>query len=190
MTNFGKYDIPLFEDDLTTIKEYFRIALNTIFFHRWLGQTNYEDAKSIFNNITYIKIPNESFQKTIDSTISQIEKNIHRSKGCLIQINFYQKKVNKFYIIQELENLWESWRFLFTLKQTSEVLTLQKENKIRDFLSFILDKLNDKYDFMPDFDTEDTKLPEETFPYEIIINSNLSEKDLITYPKACNNCNY
>ena len=186
MTNFGKYDIPIFEDDLTTIKEYFRIALNTIFFHRWLGQTNYVDTKSIFNNITYIKIPNETFQKAIDSTLSQLEKNIHRSKGCLIQVNFYQKKVNKFYIIQELENLWESWRFLFVLNPHSEMLALQKESKIREFLSFILAKLNDKYDFMPDFDPEDTSLPEETFPYEIIINSNLSDKDFMTYPKEFN----
>jgi hypothetical protein len=64
--------------------------------------------------------------------------------------------------------------------------TLQKESKIRECLSFILDKLNDKYDFMPDFDPEDTSLPEETFQYEIIINSNLSEKDFMTHPKEFN----
>ena len=187
MTNFGKYDIPIFKDDLTTIKEYFRIALNTIFFHRWLGQTNYIDTKSIFNSITYIKIQNDAFQKAIDSTLSQLEKSIHRSKSCMIQINFYQKKVNKFYIIQELENLWESWRFLFIVNPHSEMLTLQKESKIREYLAFILDKLNDKYDFMPDFDPEDTSmLPEETFPYEIIINSNVSDKEFMAYPKELN----
>ena len=183
MTNFGKYDIPVFEDDLTTIKEYFRIAVNTIFFHRWLGCPNWVDTKSIFNTITYVKLPNESFQKAIDSALWQLERALRRSKCCLIQVNFYQRKVSRFYIIQELENLWESWRFLFVLNQHSEMLIPQKESKIREFLSFILDKLNDKYDFMPDFDLEAAELPEETFPYEIIINSNLSEKDLATYPK-------
>ena len=61
MANYGNYDIPLFEDDIQTIKEFFRIVLNTIFFHRWLGETKFEDTESIFSNITYVKVKNDNF---------------------------------------------------------------------------------------------------------------------------------
>ena len=35
MANIGNYDIPLFEDDVESIKEFFKIAVNTIIYHRW-----------------------------------------------------------------------------------------------------------------------------------------------------------
>ena len=55
MTNYGNYDIPVFEDDLYTIKEFIRISLHTIFFHRWLGENQFEDVESQFSNIYYVK---------------------------------------------------------------------------------------------------------------------------------------
>lgn len=182
MANYGNYDIPLFEDDLTTIKEFFRIAVYTIFFHRWLGESNYEDIESIFSNITYVKIKNPDLEKVIENNIALIEKNIIKSNKAQVVLNFYQKKIQKYYIMQELENMWESWKFLFVLKKGSDVITNQKENKIREYLCYILEKLNDKFDFMPDFNI-DTKLPAETFPYEIIINTNLSDNDLLSLIK-------
>ncbi len=62
MTNFGNYELPVFvkklfnlkEDDINTIKEFLRISLHTIFFHRWLGETNFEDVESQFANINYV----------------------------------------------------------------------------------------------------------------------------------------
>ena len=62
---------------------------------------------------------------------------------------------------------------LFAIKKNTDVINTQKENKIREYLSYILEKLNDKFDFMPDFDV-DSQLPEETFPFEININANIS----------------
>jgi hypothetical protein len=117
MANFGDYQIPHFEDDLITINEFLRIVLNTIFFHRWIGETNFEDCDSIIPNITYVKIKNENLQKTIESKISLLEKNIIKTQHAQVILNFYEKKVKKFFLYDELSNNWESWKFLFILKK-------------------------------------------------------------------------
>ena len=122
MANFGNYDIPLFEDDIQTIKEFFRIALNTIVFHRWLGESKFEDTESIFSNITYVKIKNESLQKTIEFNVSQLEKSILKSNRVQVSLKFYQKKIQKFYIMQELTNLWEKWEFRRCLHREGWIL--------------------------------------------------------------------
>ena len=79
--------------------------------------------------------------------------------------------------MQELVNLWESWKFIFVIKKSpdSQLSELnnskQKENKIREYIYYILEKVNDKFDFMPDFNIDDhEKLPNETFPYEVTYN--------------------
>ena len=189
MANFGDYQIPHFEDDLITINEFLRIVLNTIFFHRWIGETNFEDCDSIIPNITYVKIKNENLQKTIESKISLLEKNIIKTQHAQVILNFYEKKVKKFFLYEELSNIWESWTFLFIIKNEqndfSDNDNSNKENKIRKYLSFVLQKLNDKIDFMPNFSME-TKLPEETFPYEIVINTEMKENDLMSIIKDMN----
>ena len=198
MANYGTYQIPHFEDDLPTINEFLRIVLNTIFFHRWIGETNFEDCDSIFPNITYVKIKNENLQKTIESKISLLEKNIIKTQHAQVILNFYEKKVKKFFLYDELSNNWESWKFLFILKKEQKKSSnndnenenendndIIKENKIRKYLSFILQKLNDKIDYMPNF-SMDIKLPEETFPFEIIINTEMKENDLISIIKDMN----
>jgi len=48
------------EDDINTIKEFLRISLHTIFFHRWLGETKFEDVESQFSNISYVCLINNS----------------------------------------------------------------------------------------------------------------------------------
>ena len=42
------------EDDINTLKEFLRISLHTIFFHRWLGENCFEDVESQFSNISYV----------------------------------------------------------------------------------------------------------------------------------------
>ena len=189
MANYGTYQIPHFEDDLPTINEFLRIVLNTIFFHRWIGETNFEDCDSIIPNITYVKIKNENLQKTIESKISLLEKNIIKTQHAQVILNFYEKQVKKFFLYEELSNIWESWTFLFIIKNEqndySDNDNSNKENKIRKYLSFVLQKLNDKIDFMPNFSME-TKLPEETFPYEIIVNTEMKESDFIAMIKEMN----
>ena len=192
MANYGTYQIPHFEDDLPTIKEFLRIVLNTIFFHRWIGETNFEDCDSIFPNITYVKIKNENLQKTIESKISLLEKSIIKTQHAQVILNFYEKKVKKFFLYDEFSNLWESWKFLFIIKKEKKDSSdndkdkdMEKEISIRNYLSFILQKLNDKIDYMPNF-SMDVKLPEETFPFEIIINTEMKENDLISIIKDMN----
>jgi hypothetical protein len=121
-------------------------------------------------------LKNKDLDKAIEMHISNVEKNIVKYSKINVIINFYQKKVNKYFIKQELVNLWESWKFYFILKKENTELQLieanntkQKENKIRDFLYYVLEKINDKFDFMPDFNIEEKdELPAETFPYEVI----------------------
>jgi len=54
--------------------------------------------------------------------------------------------VKKYYIMQELSNHWESWKFFFILKkeENDDQLNLNqklKESKVRDYLFHILDKV-------------------------------------------------
>ena len=151
MSNYGIYQIPQFEDDIINIKEFLRIAFNTIFFHRWLGETNFEDCDSSFSNLTYVKIKNENLQKTIENKISLLEKNIIKTQHAQVILNFYEKKVKKFFLYDELSNNWESWKFLFILKKEQKKSSnndnenenendndIIKENKIIKYLIFIL----------------------------------------------------
>ena len=87
-------------------------------------------------------------EKIIELNILNVEKTLSKSNRIQIILNFYQKKVQKFYVMQELVNLWESWKFFFILKnentenQMNELNnTKQKENKIREFLFCVLDKV-------------------------------------------------
>jgi hypothetical protein len=119
-------------------------------------------------------LKNSELDKIIETNITLVEKNLVKLSKIQIEINFYQKKVQKFYIMQELVNMWESWKFIFVLKKDSDTQlnelnnSKQKENKIREYIYCILDKLNDKFDFMPDFNIDEgDKLPNETFPFEV-----------------------
>jgi hypothetical protein len=119
-----------------------------------------------------MKLQNSELDKVIESNISQLEKNLVKFSKISLELNFYQKKVSSFYFMQQLTNLWESWKFILVIKNESEsnftdLNTKQKENKIRDYIFYILEKLNDKFDFMPDINLDDPDLPKETFPYEV-----------------------
>ena len=193
MANYGRYSIPLLEEDLPTIKEFFRIALNTLFFHRWIGETNFEDSESIIPNITYIKLKNDALQKEIEKNVNLLETKISESKRVEVKVNFYTEKKINWMFREELDKLWESWTFVFLLKNKSENENdnnnnneeedeeNSKENLIRKYLFIILQKLNDKIDFMPNLNNNNNnnKLEQETFPYEIIFNNNITDNYLI-----------
>ena len=55
MSNYGKHMIR-FKDDLSTIKEFLKIAINTIIYHRWLNNTNYTEELSNISNLSYMRI--------------------------------------------------------------------------------------------------------------------------------------
>lgn len=187
MANYGNYDLPFFQDDIPSIKEFLRISLNIIFYHRWLGETNFEDTESSFPNISYIKLNNDALQKIIESKIEEIGKILQKNNKAQVILNFYQKR-ESFLFKTELVGLWESWKFLFEVKKEEDINEQkndsEKENTIRKYIFDIIGKLNDKFDFMPDFNVEDvSKLPKETFPYEIIIKSDLTDSDFINLLK-------
>lgn len=151
MTNYGNYEIPVLEDDMNTIKEFLRISLHTIFFHRWLGENNFEDIESQFSNISYVKLENPELDTIIEQNLTNLEKNLFKFNKIQIVLNFYQKKVQKFYIMQELVNMWESWKFFFILKKENNEIQLpelnnakQKENKIREYIFYVLEKVKHK----------------------------------------------
>ena len=92
---------------------------------------------------------NAELERIIESNILNVEKTLSKSSRIQLVLNFYQKKVQKFYIMQELVNLWESWKFFFILKsegtenQMNELNnSKQKENKIREFIFCVLEKVN------------------------------------------------
>lgn len=91
---------------------------------------------------------NSELEKTIETNISNVEKTLSKSTRIQFVLNFYQKKVQRFYIMEELVNLWETWKFFFILKnensenQMNELNnTKQKENKIREFIFCVLEKV-------------------------------------------------
>ena len=182
MANIGNYDIPLFEDDVESIKEFFKIAVNTIIYHRWLGDNNFEDTESSFPNITYIKLKNTKLQETVDKYTNALENALLGNNKVKVTIKFYQGYSSGFFN-QSLVGLWEVWNFLFDVKINDEnSVENEKENKIRKYIFCILERLNDKYDFMPDFPPNST-LPTETFPFEIKI-SNITDDDYIALLKS------
>lgn len=90
---------------------------------------------------------NTELEKTIESNILNFEKSLLKFSKSQLVLNFYQKKVHKFYVMQELVNMWESWKFFFILKkenneQIHEVNNKQKENKIREYIYHVLEKVN------------------------------------------------
>ena len=40
MSNYDCHNIGIFQDDLETVKEFLKLAINTIFFHRWINNNN------------------------------------------------------------------------------------------------------------------------------------------------------
>jgi len=93
-------------------------------------------------------LKNSELEKTIETNISNVEKTLSKSTRIQFVLNFYQKKVQRFYIMEELVNLWETWKFFFILKnensenQMNELNnTKQKENKIREFIFCVLEKV-------------------------------------------------
>ena len=73
MSNFRIHTITIFEDDLYTVKEYLKIALNTVFYHRWLKNNDYTEEESSINNIYYLKINKKSLQEEIKELLKKIE---------------------------------------------------------------------------------------------------------------------
>ena len=171
MSEIGEYTLILFEDDILELRELLEMSLNIIFFHRNLSNNNYEDAQSKLTNITYVKLTNETLSKEIIKIITDIENNFKNDSqiyGQILTLSFFDK-------IEKKDNPWEKWNFILVLskkeitKKKDELLIdeenkeFDKENKIREYIFKIIEKLNDKGNYMPSVNLNDKNLENETF---------------------------
>jgi len=182
MSNYGDYAIISNEDEISHIKEIMEISLNIIFFHRFLGNNDYEDVQSEINKISYVKLKNEKLSHEINDIITQIENNFKNNFNEYAQqliLSFYNKNEAK----KEGKTPWEIWNFILILSKNEEVANNEnkineeeKENKIREYIFNVIEKLNDKEDYMPNVDLDNKSLNEETFSYDFKINKIMSKE--------------
>ncbi len=195
MSNYGEYTIISNEDEISQIKEIMEISLNIIFFHRFLGSNDYEDVQSNLNKISYVKIKNEKLSHKINDIITQIENNFKNNFNEYAQqliLSFYNKdEANK-----EGKTPWEIWNFILVLSKKEEGANNENkineddnENKIREYIFKIIEKLNDKEDYMPNIDLDNEWLNEETFPYDFKINKIMSKEIIYDHFVKKNNSN-
>ena len=182
MSNYGEYAIISNEDEISHIKEIMEISLNIIFFHRFLGNNDYEDVQSEINKISYVKLKNEKLSHEINDIITQIENNFKNNFNEYAQqliLSFYNKNEAK----KEGKTPWEIWNFILILSKNEEgannenkINEEEKENKIREYIFNVIEKLNDKEDYMPNVDLDNKSLNEETFSYDFKINKIMSKE--------------
>ena len=171
MAEIAEYTIILFENELSELKEILDMSLNLIFFHRNLSSNNYEDAQSKLTNITYVKLKNENLSREIANIITEIENHFtgeSKLYGCILTLSFFEKAEKK-------ENPWEKWNFISILdkKEYSEKKNenkdeeknsdIDKETKVREYMFKIIEKLNDKGNYMPNVNLNDDNFSNETF---------------------------
>ena len=199
MANYGNHTLPIFKDDIFTIKEYLKIAINIIFYHRWLNNNNVIEEKSI-NDISYLKIDNHKLEKEINNLLSQLDKYCEKDYdynddnqypnqyNLQIILNFYTKIVTQLYFFSKPEGLWEKWNFLVIVTDKSSEKE-DKEAKIRKFVSIIIKELNSEKDFMPDIHlNEFEKINEKNsdsnndsnFPFEMKITPDFEQSNMIS----------
>ena len=171
MSEIGEYTLILFEDDILELRELLEMSLNIIFFHRNLSNNNYEDAQSKLTNITYVKLTNETLSKEIIKITNDLVNNFKNDSqiyGQILTLSFFEKAEKKY-------NPWEKWNFILVLskkeitKKKDELIVdeenkeFDKENKIREYIFKIIEKLNDKGNYMPSVNLNDKNLENETF---------------------------
>ena len=174
MSEIGEYTIILFENNISDLKEILEISLNIIFFHRNLSNINYIDAQSKFTNITYVKLKNENLSNEISNIINELEVNLKKDKlyGYQLTLSFFEIKGKN----KNMENPWEKWNFLLIkskneedkekkdeIKDNNTDSDIDKENKVREYIFKIIEKLNDKGNYMPNVNLDDKNLKDETF---------------------------
>ena len=189
MSNFGKHNIPIFEDDKEIVKEYLKIALNIIFFHRFLNDNNYyEESSKLIRNISYFKLKNAILEKEINKLLEEIDARSTNNKKFQITLNIYtEEKYNYLFFLKKV-GLWEKWNFLVTISDNSK--SVDKESKIRDMIEKILKLLNSEKDFMPDLNLNELEKAninnnnendlKPIFPIEILIFNEFEQESLLS----------
>ena len=188
MSNYDNHIVGIFQDDIETVKEFLKIAINTIFFHRWINNNNYICETSLIKDISYMKIEDNDLQKDIDNLLNNITTYYSKSyQKFQIDLDFYTK--NQGFLLglfQKKESCWEKWNILIKIVEEG---SKDKGTKLRNFLSMILKQLNTDKDFMPEinldnFEDMDVNNKKENknnfnFPYEIKLNKEFEQESFI-----------
>ena len=191
MSNIGMHTMGIFEDDLLTVKECLKIALYTIFYHRWLNNNNYTDEESNITNISYKKINNDLLEKEINDLFQKIDNYSKSNQKLQITLSFYTTN-RSFFFYSKNEGLWEKWNFLIIIsnKEPSD-----RESKVRDYLFKIIKELNTEKDFMPDLELDNFENINDNninnnndfnFPFEIIVNPEFDQESILSILKNLN----
>lgn len=185
MSDFGEYFIIDFETDISYIKEIIDILLNIIFFHRYLNNNNYIDVQSKLYNISYIKIKDEILENKIHDIISKIEtnyKNNMNEYGIKLTLQFFEKK-------KKDNKPWEIWKFILIVSKKEEIKEDNKiednsdiiGNKLREITFNIIEKLNDKNNYMPNINIQDKSLGNQIFPFDYEIEKIAKKEDYLSH---------
>ena len=175
MSNFDSHSIGIFKDDLLTVKEFVKVAINTIIFNRWIINNNYICESSAINNISYMKIKDDNLQNSIKRLLDNMSNLSKSDKNFQIDLEFYTQNQSYFWGLIQSKVYWQKWNILV---QISDEGSHNKEKNMREFLAKILKELNTDKDFMPDIKLENFKDIEENkndenkdfnFPYELNI---------------------
>ena len=189
MSDCAEYTIS-FEDEILEIKEILELSLNIIFFHRYLGNNNYEEAQSQLNNISYVKLKNTELSNELTNIINEIENDFKNNNHYAqkLTLYFYEKDKNK----KDLKNPWEIWNFILILSKKEDIkdkndinnkvgeIEDDKENKIRKYIFKIIEKLNDKENYMPNININVNSFEEETFSHNIKIDKISTKEDYLS----------
>ena len=193
MSFFDEHTINIFTDDAITVKEYIKLSLNLIFFHRWLNNNNYSEEVSNINDISYEKINDESVQNEINNALNKFDEYSKMYNEIQITLKFYTKTTTTLFLFSKSEGLWEKWNIL--VKISNNCAEESKEEKMRKFICEIIQELNcDKF-YMPDLFLEDfecetdvnnDKKNECGFPFEIKVDPNFSQESILNLFKNLN----
>ena len=190
MSNIDNHIVGIFQDDLETVKEFLKIAINTIIFNRWLNNTNYICEKSIIKDISYMKIEDASVEKDIDNILNDISYYSKNHQKFQINLEFYTRNKGFFLGFFQKKESWEKWNILVIVSDKSSE---NKEKKMRTFISMIIKKLNTDKDFMPEVDLEEfgnignNEIQNDknctNFPYELSFNKEFEQNSIINIVK-------
>ena len=190
MSNIDNHIVGIFQDDLETVKEFLKIAINTIIFNRWLNNTNYICEKSIIKDISYMKIEDASVEKDIDNILNDISYYSKNHQKFQINLEFYTRNKGFFLGFFQKKESWEKWNILVIVSDKSSE---NKEKKMRTFISMIIKKLNTDKDFMPEVDLEEfgnignSEIQNDknctNFPYELSLNKEFEQNSIINIVK-------
>ena len=185
MSHYDSHIIGIFQDDSETVKEFLKIAINTIFFNRLLNNNKYICENSAIKNISYMKIEDDSLQKDIGNKLNELSSLSKHYQKFQINLDFYTAyQGGIFGFFKKKGNIWEQWSILVIITEKG---SKDKESNMRKIISNILNEVNTNKDFMPDMklksfenlsnmDNKEENNDNCNIPYEITIKTEFEQK--------------